>query len=144
MTEAQIIYKPIGFVQSSFREPDDPERIRNSESVLVFDEKFLPALDGIEMSRYLIVLYHIDKSPGYRARVHPRGNMSIPERGVFSTRSPCRPNPIGMTLVEALEIKGNAIKIRGLDALDGTPILDIKPYEENFDSPQGLERNKPS
>lgn len=130
-----IVYKPIGFVMGSFREPDDPERIRASESLLVLDEKYIAALDGIEDFRYLVVIYHIHRSPGYKAKVHPRGDRSIPERGVFLTRSPCRPNPIGMTLVEVLEVNGNRIKVRGLDALDKTPILDIKPYEASFDSP---------
>lgn len=131
----EIVYKPIGFVMGSFREPDDPERIRASESLLVLDEKYTAALDGIEDFRYLVVIYHIHRSPGYKAKVHPRGDRSIPERGVFLTRSPCRPNPIGMTLVEVLEVNGNRIKVRGLDALDKTPILDIKPYEASFDSP---------
>lgn len=131
----EIVYKPIGFVMGSFSEPDDPERIRASESLLVLDEKYIAALDGIEDFRYLVVIYHIHRSPGYKAKVHPRGDRSLPERGVFLTRSPCRPNPIGMTLVEVLEVNGNRIKVRGLDALDKTPILDIKPYEASFDSP---------
>jgi tRNA (adenine37-N6)-methyltransferase len=62
------------------------------------------------------------------------GDQSIPERGVLATRSPCRPNPIGITVAEILSVKGNAIRVTGLDALNGTPILDIKPYEEHFDS----------
>lgn len=134
MAEMEIVYKPIGFVIGSFREPDDPERIRASESILVLDEKYIPALEGIEGFRHLVILYHIHMSPGYKAKVHPRGDLNIPERGVFLTRSPCRPNPIGVTLVEVLEVNGNRIKVRGLDALDGTTILDIKPCEKSFDS----------
>ncbi len=130
----KIVYTPIGIVSSSFSEPDDPEKIRSSESILILDEKYIPALDGIEKFRHIVVLYHIDRSPGYIETVHPRGDLSVPKRGVFATRSPCRPNPIGMTLVEVLEIRGNKIRVRGLDALDKTPILDIKPYEESFDS----------
>lgn len=61
-----------------------------------------------------------------------------PKRGVLSTRSPCRPSPLGITVVEVLEVKGSRIKVTGLDALNGSPILDIKPYKEHFDSPQGL------
>ncbi len=130
----KIVYMPIGIVSSSFSEPDDPEKIRNSQSILVLDEKYIPAMDGIEKFRHIVVLYHIDRSPGYVERVHPRGNLSIPKRGVFATRSPCRPNPIGLTLVEVLAVRGNKIYVRGLDALDKTPILDIKPYEASFDS----------
>ena len=64
------------------------------------------------------------------------------ERGVLATRSPCRPNPIGITVAEILKIEGNRIKVTGLDALNETPILDIKPYEEHFDSPVGIERER--
>ncbi len=64
------------------------------------------------------------------------------ERGVLAIRSPCRPNPIGITVAEILSIEGNRIKVTGLDALNGTPILDIKPYEEHFDSPVGIERER--
>ncbi len=88
---------------------------------------------------YLIVIYHMDKAPGYRKKVHPMGDKSIPKRGVLSTRSPCRPSPLGITVVEVLEVRGNRIKVTGLDALNKSPILDIKPYEEHFDSPLGLQ-----
>lgn len=67
------------------------------------------------------------------------GNQSIPERGVLATRSPCLPNPVGITVAEILSAKGNAIRVTGLDALNGTPILDIKPYDEHFDSHVGIE-----
>jgi tRNA (Thr-GGU) A37 N-methylase len=70
------------------------------------------------------------------------GDYSIPERGVLATRSPCRLNPLGITLAEILSIEGNKIRVIGLDALNGTPILDIKPYEEHFDSPVGIERER--
>ena len=102
----------------------------------------MPALEGMERYKHLLVVYHIDRSPGYRERVHPMGDPSRPERGVFATRSPCRPNPIGITVVEILAVEGTKICVTGLDALDGSPLLDIKPYEEHFDSPAGLEREK--
>ncbi|HSD58286.1 MAG TPA: tRNA (N6-threonylcarbamoyladenosine(37)-N6)-methyltransferase TrmO [Methanotrichaceae archaeon] len=134
-----MVYHPIGVVENGFQNPDDPKRIRNSDSVLVLDEKCLPAMEGLEKLRYIIVIYHMDKAPGYREKVHPMGDKSIPERGVLSTRSPCRPSSLGITVVEVLEVKGNRIKVTGLDALNGSPILDIKPYEEHFDSPLGLQ-----
>jgi len=135
LTEIEIVYKPIGFVESDFKHQNEPEKIRNSESALLLDEIYIPALDGLLRFKHLIVLYHIDRSPGYAPKVHPHGDPNIPERGVLSTRSPCRPNPIGLTVVEVLEISGNRIRVKYLDALDGTPILDIKPYEKLFDSP---------
>jgi tRNA-Thr(GGU) m(6)t(6)A37 methyltransferase TsaA len=134
----KVVYRPIGVVENGFQSPDDPKRIRNSDSVLVLDEKCIPAMEGLERFRYLIVVYHMDKAPGYREKVHPMGDKSIPKRGVLSTRSPCRPSPLGITVVEVLVVKDNRIKVTGLDALNGSPILDIKPYEEHFDSPQGL------
>jgi tRNA (Thr-GGU) A37 N-methylase len=70
------------------------------------------------------------------------GDKSIPERGVLATRSPCRPNPIGITVAEILSLKGNLIRVTGLDALNGTPILDIKPYEEHFDTHLGIEKER--
>ena len=144
-TETQpekVVYTPIGVVASSFDEPGDPKTMRNAESTLILDEKYVGALDDLDRYRYLLVIYHIHRSPGYRERVHPMGDQSTPERGVLATRSPCRPNPIGITVAEILTIEGNKIRVTGLDALNGTPILDIKPYEEHFDSPVGIERER--
>ena len=70
------------------------------------------------------------------------GDRSIPDRGVLATRSPCRPNPIGVTVAELISVEGNIISVTGLDALNGTPILDIKPYEEHFDSEVGIQRER--
>jgi tRNA-Thr(GGU) m(6)t(6)A37 methyltransferase TsaA len=144
MQHEKVVYAPIGVVASSFDEPGDPKTMRNAESTLILDEKYAGALDGLNRFRFILVVYHIDRSPGYRERVHPMGDQSIPERGVLATRSPCRPNPIGITLAEILTIEGNKIRVTGLDALNGTPILDIKPYEEHFDSPVGIERKRDS
>jgi tRNA-Thr(GGU) m(6)t(6)A37 methyltransferase TsaA len=138
----EIVYESIGEVKNNFSKPDDPKKIRNSQSQLILKEKYLPALEGMERYKYLLVVYHIDRSPGYRERVHPMGDLSRPERGVLATRSPCRPNPIGITVVEILAVEGTKICVTGLDALDGSPLLDIKPYEEHFDSPAGLEWEK--
>jgi tRNA (adenine37-N6)-methyltransferase len=138
----KVVYTPIGTVASRFNEPGDPKSMRNSESTLVLDEKYTGALDGLDKYRYLLVIYHIDRSPGYRERVHPMGDQSIPERGVLATRSPCHPNPIGITVAEILSVQGNRIRVTGLDALNGTPILDIKPYEEHFDSPAGIKKER--
>ena len=140
----EAVYRPIGFVENDFQNPDDPKRIRNSNSVLVLNEKCIPAMEGLEKFRYLIVIYHMDKAPGYREKVHPMGDKSIPMRGVLSTRSPCRPSPLGITVVEVLEVKKNRITVTGLDALDGSPLPDIKPYEEHFDSPMGLKWERDS
>jgi tRNA-Thr(GGU) m(6)t(6)A37 methyltransferase TsaA len=138
----KVIFTPIGFVTSDFNEPVDPKALRNSESVLILDEKYIGALDGLDRYRYLLVIFYFDRSEGYRERVHPMGDQSISERGVLATRSPCRPNPIGITVAEILSVKSNMIRVSGLDALNGTPILDIKPYEEHFDSHVGIEKER--
>ena len=138
----KVGYAPIGVVASSFNEPGDPKAMRNAESTLILDEKYVVAMDGLDRYKFILVIYHIDRSPGYLERVHPMGDQSIPERGVLATRSPCRPSPIGITVAEILKIEGNRIKVTGLDALNETPILDIKPYEEHFDSPVGIEMER--
>jgi tRNA-Thr(GGU) m(6)t(6)A37 methyltransferase TsaA len=142
MQAEKVVYTPIGIVASNFDEPGDPKTMRNAESVIVLDEKYTGALDGLDRFKFILVIYHIHRSTGYRERVHPMGDQSIPERGVLATRSPCRPNPIGITVAEILSIEGNRIRLTGLDALYGTPILDIKPYEEHFDSPMGIKRER--
>jgi len=137
-----IVYKPIGVVRNSFRERGAPKELRNSTSTLVIDPRFLPALNGLEHFKHLVVIYHLHHAAGYQETVHPMGDRSIARRGVLATRSPCRPNPLGITVVEILRIDNGHIEVTGLDALDGTPILDIKPYDEHFDSPEGLVRER--
>jgi tRNA-Thr(GGU) m(6)t(6)A37 methyltransferase TsaA len=140
----RVAFEPIGFVSNSFNEPGDPKALRNSESLLILNEKYIGAMDGLERCKYLLVIFQFHRSAGYRERVHPMGNRSIPERGVLATRSPCRPNPIGVTVVEIISVESNTIRVTGLDALNGTPILDIKPYEEHFDTQVGIERERDS
>ena len=142
MPNRNVVFTPIGFVVNSFNERGDPKILRNSESTLILDEKYIGALDGLDRFKYLLIIFYFDRSEGYQERVHPMGDKSIPERGVLATRSPCRPNPIGVTVAEILSVQGNTIRVTGLDALNGTLILDIKPYEEHFDSPVGIEKER--
>lgn len=142
MNEEQFTFIPIGVVHSDFGEPADPKTARCSLSTLEIYEKYLLALSGIEKYRFIFVIYHIHRALGYDLLVHPMGDESIPKRGLFATRTPRRPNPIGLTVVEVLNVEGNKITVTGLDALDESPILDIKPYEEHFDSPKGVEAER--
>ncbi|OPY53349.1 MAG: S-adenosyl-L-methionine-binding protein [Methanosaeta sp. PtaU1.Bin112] len=137
-----MIFVPIGYVTSKYDKPGDPKALRNSESTLVLDKKYIRALDGLEKCRYIQVIFFFHHSKGYHERVHPMGDRSIPKRGVLATRSPCRPNPIGITVAEIHSVESNIIRVKGLDALNGTPILDIKPYEEHFDSYAGVDMEK--
>jgi tRNA-Thr(GGU) m(6)t(6)A37 methyltransferase TsaA len=94
---------------------------------LVFDAAVLEALDGIRPGDEVIVLTWLDRARRDVLRVHPRGDTSRPEQGVFGTRSPHRPNPIGLHRVRVVSIDGNRVRVRNLEALDGTPIVDVKP-----------------
>jgi tRNA-Thr(GGU) m(6)t(6)A37 methyltransferase TsaA len=94
---------------------------------LVFDPDVLAGLDGIKAGDDVLVLTWLDRARRDTLRVHPRDDETRPEQGVFSTRSPDRPNPIGLHRVTVLEVDGNRVHVRGLEAVDGTPIVDVKP-----------------
>src|SRR3954452_10088220 len=94
---------------------------------LVFEERVSEALEGIRAGDDLLVLTWLDRARRDVLRVHPRGDLSRPEQGVFATRSPARPNPIGLHRVEITAIEGVRVRVRNLEALDGTPIVDVKP-----------------
>ncbi len=94
---------------------------------LVFAENVLDALGGLAVGDRVILLSWFDRADRDVLRTHPRSDASVPMRGVFATRSPDRPNPIGLHEVEILEIDGPRMHVRPLEAIDGTPIVDVKP-----------------
>ena len=94
---------------------------------LVFEAGVVDALDGIEPGARVVVLTWLDRANRDTLRVHPRDDARNPLRGVFATRSADRPNPIGLHEVEVLEVDGARVRVSDLEALDGTPILDLKP-----------------
>lgn len=101
-------------------------------SKVIVYSPYVTALDGVESYSHLFVIFYMHKVPLHEAgalKVHPRGRMDVRKVGVFSTRNRSRPNPIGLAVVKLLERRGNSLKVQGLDALDGTPVLDIKPYD---------------
>jgi len=87
----------------------------------------LDALDGLRVGDEIVVLTWLDRADRDVMRVHPRGDVSNPVQGVFSTRSPARPNPIGLHEVRIIAIDGTRMRVSGLEAVDGTPVLDVKP-----------------
>ena len=97
------------------------------EATLVFEEGFATALDGIATGDEIVLLTWLDRASRDVLRVHPRDDMTRPEQGVFSTRSADRPNPIGLHRVTVLSIDGTRMRVSGLEALDGTPVVDVKP-----------------
>jgi len=127
----KISFKPIGYVRTDADEDQIRKDRKNVLSEIIISEELTEALDGIEDFSHLFIIFHMHKAFTERIdlKVHPRGRLDLPLVGVFATRSPYRPNPIGLTLVELIERKGNKIKVRGLDAINGTPIIDIKPFD---------------
>jgi tRNA-Thr(GGU) m(6)t(6)A37 methyltransferase TsaA len=123
---------PIGAVESPLAGPGSAPKqgIEGApDAWLVFEPAALPGLDGIAPGDHVIVLTWLDRARRDVLRVHPRDDASNPERGVFSTRSADRPNPIGLHPVEVAEIEdgGRRMRVRGLEAVDGTPVVDVKP-----------------
>jgi tRNA-Thr(GGU) m(6)t(6)A37 methyltransferase TsaA len=123
--------QPIGFVSSPFKDaaaiPKGLGAKHEAEGALNILPAFEEGLTDIEGYSHLIVLWVFDHSDGYDLMATPPIDDRRPH-GVFSTRSPRRPNPIGLTVVELLGREGGTLRVRGVDMLDGTPILDIKPY----------------
>lgn len=122
-----ISYRPIGFVENTFAQPTSAEHIRADESRIVLNPALVEGLQGLAIGQQIVVVFHCHRSEGYELTQHPRGDRSRPRQGVFALRSPRRPNPIGITAVELTAIEGNVLRVRGLDAINGTPVLDIKP-----------------
>jgi tRNA-Thr(GGU) m(6)t(6)A37 methyltransferase TsaA len=103
------------------------------EATLVFDARVAAGLDGIAAGDELLVLTWLDRASRDVLRVHPRSDLARPEQGVFTTRSPDRPNPIGLHRVRVLSVDGTRVRVSDLEALDGTPIVDVKPVLGRID-----------
>ncbi|TRO49222.1 tRNA (N6-threonylcarbamoyladenosine(37)-N6)-methyltransferase TrmO [Candidatus Bathyarchaeota archaeon] len=103
------------------------------ESTLVFEKEFAPGLFRLGQHSNIWVLFGFHRVRGWKERVHPRHDPKRRVVGVFASRSPNRPNRIGLTLVELISVRGNTVRVRGLDALDGSPVFDIKPYVAEMD-----------
>jgi tRNA-Thr(GGU) m(6)t(6)A37 methyltransferase TsaA len=121
---------PVGRVESVLtdraaapRQPDEGA----PDAWLVFDDAYAPALDGLAPGADVVLLTWLDRADRETLAVHPRGDASRPLAGVFATRSPDRPNPVGLHTVRILAIDGTRVHVAGLEALDATPVLDVKP-----------------
>ncbi|RAK11866.1 tRNA-Thr(GGU) m(6)t(6)A37 methyltransferase TsaA [Halanaerobium saccharolyticum] len=130
-----IKFTAIGKVKSKFKKPAGPEEMKNNESIIEIEAQYKDGLYKIEDYEYLQIVYYLHQTEGYDLisewRVGPR-------RGVFSSRSPRRPNPIGVTTVKLLKKEDNKLFVYGLDAVDGTPVLDIKVHSELMDETSSL------
>jgi tRNA-Thr(GGU) m(6)t(6)A37 methyltransferase TsaA len=124
--ENNITYKAIGHVENTFDAPAAPDQIKATESRIILNPALVEGLQGLEAGQRLMVIFHFHLSRGYDLRQHPRGDRSRELRGVFALHSPHRPNPIGVTTVDLVKLDGNVLHVRGLDAINGTPVLDLK------------------
>ena len=131
----KIVYHPIGFVRSPHQKtrdtPIQPSRAPGIEGTVEVEREFVEGLSDLDGFSHIILICHLHKATGFKPKVVPYLDTEF--RGLFATRAPSRPNPIGFSLVRLLGIDGSTLRIEGVDLLDGTPVLDIKPYVRDFD-----------
>jgi tRNA-Thr(GGU) m(6)t(6)A37 methyltransferase TsaA len=116
-------------------------RVEASICELVIDPQWEALLDGIDAFSHILVLYWphlLDPSRRKLRKVHPMGRKDMPLQGIFATCSPARPNPVLVSAVPLVARKGNVLEVRGLEAVDGSPIIDVKPYSKNYLQVDGL------
>ena len=144
--QERIVLNPIGYVKTTAKGEEVKDKASLSQIVLRDD--LVEGLSGISGYSHLFVLFYLNQVTDEQKktlRVHPRGRMDMPLVGVFVARTMLRPNPIGLTLVELIKVDNNVLTVRGLDAYDGTPVLDIKTYDfwdmaENAKVPEWLKK----
>ena len=154
MNFSEIVLKPVGVIRSEIKEPGlrpesegitlkeklkhvrtQRDKIRSMTSEIVIDPSLEELLDDIDGHSHLMVLYWAHKIPSESrklTKVHPMGLKEMPKRGIFATCSPARPNPVLVTVVRLLERDKNILKVQGLEAIDGSPVIDIKPYVRGY------------
>ena len=133
--------KAIGTVKNRVKQrPDRGFNWHDVVSEIIIDSSLTQGLDGLDDFSHIIVICWLHESTDkakMALKVHPRGRHDLPPVGVFASRSPYRPNPLGKTTVRLLERRGNILTVAGLDAISGTPVIDIKPYIPDYDSASG-------
>lgn len=135
MINRQIIYHPIGIIHSEHtvaeKTPIQPVYACGCKGRIEVFEKYISGLSDLDGFSHVYLIYHFHQAPLVQLKVKPF--LQDVERGIFSTRAPGRPNPLGLSVVELIRIKDNILYVDGIDILDGTPLLDIKPYTAKFD-----------
>ncbi len=131
----EVTYHPIGTIRSPFTDPADmpvqPTSSASRPGTVEIDAPFVEGLRDLAGFSHVILLYHLHVAGAPRLTVTPF--LDTEPRGVFATRAPSRPNPIGLSIVALERVEGHVLHVRGLDVLDGTPLLDLKPYVPEFD-----------
>jgi tRNA-Thr(GGU) m(6)t(6)A37 methyltransferase TsaA len=131
--------RPIGTIHSPFRRTEDtPIQPCRSKAIGEIEilKKYQEGLEDIDGFSHVILIYRFHKSRGYRLKVKPFLDEQL--RGLFATRAPRRPNQIGLSVVRLLRRKGNILTVKGIDVIDGTPLLDIKPYVPDFETDEKI------
>lgn len=140
MTE--ICYEPIGLLYTPFSEPSgapiQPCGAGDAKGRAELRPELAPALEGLDGFSHVILLYHCHRAVAFKAKVRPFLDKN--EHGLFATRAPARPNSIGLSVVELVAVEGNVLHLQGMDMLDQSPLLDVKPYVPQFDAPPGTVR----
>ena len=135
----EITFKAIGRVRNSTRKKNR-EGWESVISELIIDPKYEEALEGVEDYSHLFILFWLSRmltrEKGRGLKIHPKSRLDLPLVGFFSTRTQYRPNPIGLTLVKLLKREKNILEVRGLDAINGTPVLDVKPISPRTEFPR--------
>ncbi|MFQ3293225.1 MAG: tRNA-Thr(GGU) m(6)t(6)A37 methyltransferase TsaA [Halobacteriales archaeon] len=136
MTTDEVRYEPIGVIRSPYDSvegmPIQASAAGDTVGIVELQDEYVPGLADLEGFSSCILLYHFHQAEGH-ASLTPTPFLEEETHGVFSTRAPRRPNPIGLSIVAIEAVDGESIRIRGVDVLDGTPLLDIKPYVPDFD-----------
>lgn len=132
---AEVEFTPIGVVHSEHKVPSStpiqPAYAQECEGRVEIYPQYAGGLKDLDAFSHIYLIYQLHKASPPRLIVKPF--LQDVERGVFATRAPCRPNPIGLSIVRLLRVEGNVLYVKGIDILDGTPLLDIKPYIARFD-----------
>ncbi len=132
----EIIYKPIGIIHTPFNAPTGiPIQSSGGKGIsgtIEIEPEYIPCLKDLDGFSHIILIYHLHLSKGYNSEVKPFMDKTL--RGVFATRAPKRPNPIGISVVKLRKVRGGILYIKDLDIIDGTPLLDIKPYVPTVDA----------
>lgn len=135
MMNQKILYNPIGIIHSEHtvaeKTPVQPVYAYGCQGRIEVFEKFKTGLSDLDGFSHIYLIYHFNQAPPVKLKVKPF--LQDVERGIFSIRGPGRPNPIGLSVVELLRMEDNILYVDGVDILDGTPLLDIKPYTAKFD-----------
>lgn len=131
--KGNITLKPLGRARNAVKQPTLPGW-KNVVTKIVINQRYARGLDGIEDYSHLLIVYWMDKERECHLKHHPQGRTDVPFVGIFACRCPQRPTPIGISTVRLISRRGNVLTVKGLDIVDGTPVLDIKPYASQYDA----------